>query len=189
MKLLGDMEHQKWLASCSWATPFEEDFLKNNGNHFPKVRAKMHKIFLDAFHVAKRTGLSTLGNKKLKSETPSQITRFFLLCAFLVGGFNPSEKYESKWVHLPQVGMWIKHFWSHPVFFAFLWWGLFRNLRFPRVKSGRFQERFFSLQENMFFFPFFAESADDCKQFFENCSTKWDFLSPGERWKDKPYRK
>ena len=21
---------------------------------------------------------------------------------FLVGGFNPSEKYESKWVHLPQ---------------------------------------------------------------------------------------
>ena len=27
----------------------------------------------------------------------------------LVGGFNPSEKYESKWVHLPQVGMKIKH--------------------------------------------------------------------------------
>ena len=22
--------------------------------------------------------------------------------AYLVGGFNPSEKYESKWVHLPQ---------------------------------------------------------------------------------------
>ena len=27
----------------------------------------------------------------------------------LVGGFNPSEKYESKWVQLPQTGMNIKH--------------------------------------------------------------------------------
>jgi len=26
----------------------------------------------------------------------------------LVGGFNPFEKYESKWVHLPQIGVNIK---------------------------------------------------------------------------------
>ena len=32
---------------------------------------------------------------------------------FLVGGFNPSEKYESHWVHLPQIGMQIKNIWNH----------------------------------------------------------------------------
>ena len=26
----------------------------------------------------------------------------------LVGGFNPVEKYEPKWVHLPQIGMKMK---------------------------------------------------------------------------------
>ena len=29
----------------------------------------------------------------------------------LVGGFNPFEKYESKWVHLPQIGMNIQNIW------------------------------------------------------------------------------
>jgi len=28
----------------------------------------------------------------------------------LVGGFNPFEKYQSKWVHLPQIGMTIKQY-------------------------------------------------------------------------------
>ena len=32
-----------------------------------------------------------------------------LLRVFLVGGFNPSEKYESKWVHLPRIGLKIKN--------------------------------------------------------------------------------
>ena len=32
----------------------------------------------------------------------------------LVGGFNPSEKYSSKWVHLPQIGMNIKNIWKAP---------------------------------------------------------------------------
>ena len=32
----------------------------------------------------------------------------------LVGGWtNPFEKYESKWVHLPQIGMKIKNIWNH----------------------------------------------------------------------------
>ena len=32
----------------------------------------------------------------------------------LVGGWtNPSEKYSSKWVHLPQIGVNIKNIWNH----------------------------------------------------------------------------
>ena len=31
--------------------------------------------------------------------------------ALLVGGFNPFQKYESKWVHLPQIGLKIKNLW------------------------------------------------------------------------------
>ena len=38
--------------------------------------------------------------------------------SFLVGGFNPVEKYQSKW-NLPQVGVKIKSVWNHqPVFFC-----------------------------------------------------------------------
>ena len=34
--------------------------------------------------------------------------------ALLVGGWtNPFEKYQSKWVHLPQVGVKIKNIWNH----------------------------------------------------------------------------
>ena len=32
---------------------------------------------------------------------------------YLVGGFNQSEKYESKWVHLPQIEVKIKNLWNH----------------------------------------------------------------------------
>ena len=32
----------------------------------------------------------------------------------LVGGWtNPFERYESKWIHLPQIGVNIKHIWNH----------------------------------------------------------------------------
>ena len=33
-----------------------------------------------------------------------------LYCILLVGGFNQFEKYESKWVHLPQIGVNIKQY-------------------------------------------------------------------------------
>ena len=56
----------------------------------------------------------------------------------LVGVFNPSEKYESNWVHLPQVGVTIKNIWNHhPVIFSetniYQIWK--RKILFPTFKS------------------------------------------------------
>ena len=35
------------------------------------------------------------------------------ICFILVGGFNPLEKYESKWEPSPIFGVKIKHIWNH----------------------------------------------------------------------------
>ena len=49
--------------------------------------------------------------KKIKSSESEQLCplllwlRWFVQNDFLVGGFNPFEKYSSNWVHLPQIGM------------------------------------------------------------------------------------
>ena len=43
-----------------------------------------------------------------------------LYSGYLVGGWtNPSEKYSSRWVHLPQIGLKIKHIWNPPPRYLF----------------------------------------------------------------------
>ena len=43
----------------------------------------------------------------------TQNTEGLVQMIFWLRGLNPSEKYESKWVHLPQIGMNIKNLWNH----------------------------------------------------------------------------
>ena len=43
----------------------------------------------------------------------SHLSQTFPLQLFLVGGFNPSEKYDRQNGNLPQIGMKIKHVWNH----------------------------------------------------------------------------
>jgi len=37
------------------------------------------------------------------------IENMAIFSIYLVGGFNPFEKYQSNWVHLPQIGVKIKN--------------------------------------------------------------------------------
>ena len=98
-----------------------------------KKQKKLHLVCLHLFR-SETEGLASLGSGKrwapltrpwcsLKSplwiglwETPSIHGRtLWLINGGLVGGWtNPSEKYESKWVHLPQIGMKIKKYLKPP---------------------------------------------------------------------------
>ena len=56
---------------------------------------------------------------KIHLSDPNQIPSL----SFLVGGFNPSEKYSSKWDHLPQIRVKIKKYlsWHHLDLLSFSW--------------------------------------------------------------------
>ena len=68
----------------------------------------------------KKASHDTLEKQKLRRNIiiPS-ITQNTRYKYSLVGGFNPFEKYSSKWVHPPQIRVKIKHIWNHqPVIFS-----------------------------------------------------------------------
>ena len=94
--------------------------IRQIGNFFPKFLPCFHqKIYL--FFEERCTSFDTF---RLKYEKNTLF--FFNFMHFeintpyvfpkpqsLVGGFNPSEKYWSNWVHFPQVGVKMNNIWNH----------------------------------------------------------------------------
>ena len=59
------------------------------------------------------------------------------ICFILVGGFNPLEKYESKWEPSPIFGVKIKHIWNHHLdiyVLSVFFWSIFL---FPDVRTDQ----------------------------------------------------
>ena len=52
-------------------------------------------------------------HKKKHLQRGGDFFKIFQVKGELVGGFNPSEKYDSQNGNLPQIGVNIKHIWNH----------------------------------------------------------------------------